>query len=42
MVKARVLFNGEDLTNGKGTLISLNDVREIEAQKGFTVVIMLQ
>lgn len=37
MVKVKIYFNGEDLTNGKGTIIYLSAVREIERQ-GLVVV----
>lgn len=40
MALVKVLYNGKDLTDGKGTLVALEDIKEIEAQKGFTVVIM--
>ena len=39
MVLVKVVCNGEDLTEGKGTLISLDDVRELE-NGGFTVIIL--
>lgn len=39
MALVKVLCNGEDLTDGKGTLVSLTDIREIESQ-GFSVVFM--
>jgi len=41
MALVKVLCNGEDLTQGKGTVINLADVRKIE-QQGFAVVIMVR
>lgn len=38
MVKVKIYFNGEDLTNGKGTIIYLSAVRKIERQ-GLIVVL---
>lgn len=37
MIKVKIYFNGEDLTEGKGTTIFLTAVREIERQ-GLVVV----
>lgn len=39
MVLVKLVFKGEDLTEGKGTLIDYSSVREIEAQ-GFVVEII--
>lgn len=41
MALVKVLCNGEDLTQGEGTVINLADVRKIE-QQGFAVVIMVR
>lgn len=38
MAKVKIYFNGEDLTNGNGTIIYLSDVREIKRQ-GLIVVL---
>ena len=38
MAKVKIYFNGEDLTEGKGTMINLTAVREIERQ-GLVVVL---
>ena len=38
MAKVKIYFRGEDLTDGKGTVISLTAVREIESQ-GLVVVL---
>ena len=39
MVLAMIFAKGEDLTAGKGTLIYIDSVREIESM-GFSVVIV--
>lgn len=39
MALVKILYKGEDLTEGNGTLISLADIREIE-QSGLQVVFM--
>ena len=38
MAKVKIYFNGEDLTEGKGIMINLTAVREIERQ-GLIVVL---
>lgn len=41
MTLVKILCNGEDLTDGKGVYISLDTIREIEKENGFSVVILL-
>ncbi len=38
MALAMILYDGEDLTDGKGVMIDLTKVREIEKQ-GFVVIL---